>query len=56
MPGVVRQFDSFSAALQEVKDARVFAGIHFPSATNDGQTLGASVGQYVLNNAMQAVD
>ena len=56
MPGVVRQFDSFSAALEEVKNARVFAGIHFRSATNDGQTLGASVGEYVLNNAMQPID
>jgi PAP2 superfamily len=56
MPGVVRQFDSFSAALEEVKNARVFAGIHFRSATNDGQTLGASVAEYVLNNAMQPVD
>jgi len=56
MPGVVRQFDSFSAALEEVKDARVFAGIHFRSATNDGQTIGASVGEYVLNNAMQSID
>jgi PAP2 superfamily len=56
MPGVVRQFDSFSAALEEVKNARVFAGIHFRSATNDGQTLGASVAEYVLSNAMQPVD
>jgi PAP2 superfamily len=56
MPGVVRQFDSFSAALDEVKNARIFAGIHFRSATNDGQTLGASVAEYVLNNAMQRVD
>jgi membrane-associated phospholipid phosphatase len=56
MPGVVRQFDSFSAALEEVKNARVFAGIHFRSATNDGQTLGTSVGEFVLNNAMQPID
>jgi len=56
MPGVVRQFDSFSAALEEVKNARIFAGIHFRSATNDGQILGASVGEYILSNAMQPVD
>jgi membrane-associated phospholipid phosphatase len=53
MPGVVRSFDSFSKALDEVKDARIFAGIHFRSATNDGQTLGASVAGYVLENALQ---
>jgi len=53
MPGVVRSFDSFSKALDEVQNARIFAGIHFRSATNDGQTLGASVAGYVLENALQ---
>ena len=56
MPGVVRSFDSFSAALEEVKNARIYAGIHFRSATTDGQILGASVAQYVLDNALQPVD
>jgi hypothetical protein len=53
MLGVVRSFDSFSTALEEVKDARIFAGIHFRSATTDGQTLGASVAEYVVENAVQ---
>jgi membrane-associated phospholipid phosphatase len=56
MPGIVRSFGSFSEALDEVGDARVFAGIHFRSAINDGRTLGASVAQYVLANAIQPVD
>jgi hypothetical protein len=56
MPGVVRSFDSFSAALEEVKNARIFAGIHFRSATADGQTLGASVAQFVLANAVQSAE
>jgi hypothetical protein len=51
MPGVVRSFRSFAAALEEVQDARIFAGIHFRSATRDGQVLGASVAQFVLDNA-----
>jgi hypothetical protein len=51
LPGVVRSFDSFADALEEVKNARIFAGIHFRSATNDGQVLGASVAQFVLGNA-----
>lgn len=53
MPGVVRSFDSFSSALDEVQNARVFAGIHFRSATHDGQVLGESVAGYVLENALQ---
>ncbi len=55
MPGVVRSFDSFSSALDEVQNARVFAGIHFRSATHDGQVLGESVAGYVLENALQPV-
>ena len=53
MPGVVRSFGSFSAALDEVANARIFAGIHFRSATTDGRALGAAVGDYVMQNAMQ---
>jgi hypothetical protein len=53
MPGVVRSFRSFSSALEEVKNARIFAGIHFRSATDDGEKLGASVAEYVLGHAAQ---
>jgi hypothetical protein len=55
MPGVVRSFKSFSSALEEVKNARVFAGIHFRSATDDGEKLGASVAEWVLDHAAQPV-
>jgi hypothetical protein len=55
MPGVVRSFKSFSSALEEVKNARIVAGIHFRSATDDGQTVGASVAEYVLDHAAQPV-
>ena len=50
-----RSFKSISAALDEVKNARIFAGIHFRSATDDGQKLGASVAEYVLEHAVQPV-
>lgn len=56
MPGVVRSFGNFSAALEEVGNARIFAGIHFRSAIEDGQTLGAGVAAYVLRTAMQPLD
>ena len=55
MPGVARSFRSFSSALEEVKNARIFAGIHFRSATDDGQKVGASVAEYVLDHAVQPV-
>jgi PAP2 superfamily len=56
MAGVVRSFRGFSAALDEVQNARIFAGIHFRSATRDGQTLGRAVAEYVLERAMQSLD
>ena len=37
--GVTRSFRSFSESLDEVKNARIFAGIHFRSACDDGQTI-----------------
>jgi len=52
MPGVIRSFASFSDSLQEIKDARVFGGIHFRTACNDGAVNGQLVANYILNNAM----
>jgi PAP2 superfamily protein len=51
--GVARAFRGFSQALEDVKDARVFAGIHFRTACDDGTVLGKAVAQYVLDNAFQ---
>ena len=51
MAGVTRSFSSFTAATEEVKNARVFAGIHFRSACNDGQVLGVATASYVSGHA-----
>jgi hypothetical protein len=52
LPGVTRSFHNFSAALEEVKNARVFGGIHFRTATVDGTALGIAVGDYVLAHSL----
>ena len=52
MPGVTRGFHSFSAALDEVQNARVFGGIHFRTACVDGTALGIAVGDYTLAHAL----
>lgn len=52
LPGVTRGFHSFSAALEEVKNARVFGGIHFRTACVDGTALGIAVGDYVMAHAL----
>ena len=51
--GVSRSFRSFSDALEEVKNARIFAGIHFRTACDDGTKIGLAVGRYVLDHNFQ---
>jgi hypothetical protein len=55
MPGVVRSFNTFNAALEEVKDARVFAGIHWRFDCEAGQAIGAAVANYILDHSFQRV-
>src|SRR5262249_50949459 len=52
-PGVTRYFSSFSSAELEIRDARVFGGIHFRTACIDGQAIGQQVAAYVLDHALQ---
>jgi hypothetical protein len=50
LPGVERGFLSFSSAVLQVEDARIYAGFHFRFSDVDGATLGASVARYVVGN------
>jgi membrane-associated phospholipid phosphatase len=52
MAGVTRSFTSFSAATAELKNARVFGGIHFRNSCNVGQAVGEAVGAYVVGHAL----
>jgi membrane-associated phospholipid phosphatase len=56
MTGVVRSFPNFAAALAEIVNARVYGGIHFRTACNDGQATGTAVGEYVLQHAFRRAD
>ena len=53
--GITRSFTSFSQAARESADSRVYAGIHFRSACEDGLTLGRRVGQRVATMYLQPV-
>ena len=55
LPGVQRDFTSFSAAVQQVEDARVYAGFHFRFSCADAAALGAQVAQWVTGTIMQPV-
>jgi hypothetical protein len=56
MLNVTRYFPSISAATTEVRNARVFAGIHFRTATNDGQALGANVADWLQTHSFLSVN
>jgi hypothetical protein len=51
-PGV-RNFGSFSSAVAEIADARVFGGIHFRTTCIRGNSLGRDVARYVMAHAMR---
>ena len=53
--GTTRSFTSFSQALKELIDARVWGGIHFRTADTQGAVLGNKVARYLKKNYFQPV-
>ena len=51
MVGVRRSFTSFADALEEIKNARIYGGIHFRSACDDGTVTGQRVAAYILEHS-----
>ena len=51
-PGT-RSFSSFSDAVSEIADARVFGGIHFRTSCDLGNTLGRAVANFVARHALR---
>ena len=51
--GISRSFTSFSQAARESADSRVYAGIHFRSACEDGLVLGRRIGQRTVTLYLQ---
>jgi PAP2 superfamily len=54
-PDIKRSLTSFSQAAREAADSRVYAGIHFRSACEDGLVLGRKIGQRALALYLQPV-
>lgn len=53
--GITRSFTSFAQAARESADSRVYAGIHFRSACEDGLVLGRKIGQRTATLYLQPV-
>ncbi|MBO3461070.1 phosphatase PAP2 family protein [Aetokthonos hydrillicola Thurmond2011] len=52
LPGVFHSYNSFTQLAQEVGASRIYGGVHFPSAVEDGITTGIAVGEFVSRNAL----
>jgi hypothetical protein len=48
-----RHFDSFSAALAEVVEARIWGGVHYRTADVQGVKIGTGVAKYVLSHEFE---
>ena len=53
LPGVYRIFGSFSEAAAEAAVSRLYGGIHFRSANDDGRASGVAIGEYVFTHFLQ---
>jgi hypothetical protein len=55
LPGTTRSFDSFAGAENEASASRIFAGQHFRTDENAGESLGRSVADFVVDNFLTRV-
>jgi hypothetical protein len=53
--GITRSYTSFSQAVREIVDARVWSGIHFRFADEQGARIGARVARWVVHHAFDPV-
>jgi hypothetical protein len=51
--GITRHWSTFSEAVQEVIDARVYSGIHFRNSDDVGARMGRQVAQFVSHHALR---
>ena len=54
--GLTRSFTSFSQAAAENGESRIYAGIHFRSAVQDGIAQGKKIGAFVFAHALRPLD
>jgi len=52
-PGETRQFKRFSAAIEEIVNARIWAGLHFRTADVQARGLGREVAKYMSKHYFQ---
>jgi len=53
--GITRSFASFSDAARENGESRIYAGIHFRSAVDDGIKQGKKIGRFVFSHSLRSL-
>jgi hypothetical protein len=52
-PNAVLYLPSYRALVEQMAESRIFAGAHFRSSVNAGETLGRQVAEYALKNYLK---
>ncbi len=53
-PGFERHWERLSEGIDEVIEARIYSGIHYRSADEDGAQVGRKIARFVVNHALRA--
>ena len=54
-PGVTHRWSSLKALVEEVKEARIWAGFHYCFSTTVGEDMGRKIGEYTVKTVMQPI-
>jgi len=52
--GITRSFTTFSQAAAENGESRIYAGIHFRPAVEDGLAQGKKIGRFTFTHVLKA--
>jgi hypothetical protein len=52
-PGVIHRWTDMTAFIEEIANARIWAGFHYRFSTRVGTEMGLQIGEYVVNSVMQ---
>ncbi len=56
MPSFSWTFNRFSDAAAQVKEARIWAGIHYRNSVNVGGAMGNALGDYIVENVLRPLE
>jgi hypothetical protein len=54
-PGVTHRWSNLKALVEEVKEARIWAGFHYRFSTVVGEDMGRKIGEYTVKTVMQPI-